>query len=187
MNGSITINGRDIPAPCEGDELESITVEFPAADGGEDTIRCTICGQHGQGDMSYPECTETCIEEDCEDCDGSGEKPDNHGGADDGPCPHDHDVGVCFCGTCGGSGTVPQDHDWEPVPLSWVNSASIDLREGYDEVTVSISVGDPRGAFVMTIRRTDDGRMFMHVPYENMPCPHMPLTHLHGGTFQLGS
>lgn len=32
-----------------------------------------------------------------------------------------------------------------------------------------------------------DGRLLMHLPYENMPLPHMPLTHLHSGTFQLGS
>lgn len=177
MNGSITINGRDISAPCEGDELESIDVTFPAADGGEDTIRCTICGQHGQGDIDSPDCMETCAEKDCEDCDASGIT------GSDAECASDDDE----CPTCEGSGSVPQDHEWEPVPLSWVNSASIDLRESHDEVTVSIGVGDPRGAFVMTIRRGSDGRMFMHVPYENMPSPHVPLTHLHGGTFQLGS
>lgn len=168
MNGSITINGDAVSH--DDDELESIDVTFPAADGGEDTIRCTICGQHGQGDIDSPDCTETCAEEDCEDCEASGVTDDDQ-----------------ECSTCEGSGSVPQDHDWEPIPLSWVNSASIDLRESHDEVTVSISVGDPRGAFVMTIRRTDDGRMFMHVPYENMSYPHMPLTRLHGGTFQLGS
>lgn len=63
------------------------------------------------------------------------------------------------------------------------NSASLNFED--DSVTVSISVGDPRGAFAMTVRRTGDGRLILHVPYEGEPMPHMPLKKLHEGTYEI--
>lgn len=84
-------------------------------------------------------------------------------------------------------------HDAERVPLSWINSAAIDADETDDSVTVSISVGDPRGAFSFQIRRIADdadgdlaGRLVLHVPYPGQPLPHEALTPLHTGTCLIG-
>jgi hypothetical protein len=81
-------------------------------------------------------------------------------------------------------------HDAEPVPLSWVNSAAILTDDGEDSVTVTISVGDPRGAFCFTVRRIADGdlvgRLVLHTPYPGECMPHRPLTQLHPGTFVIG-
>lgn len=43
----------------------------------------------------------------------------------------------------------------EPVtgPATWCNSAAISVSEEEDSVSVLISVGDPRGAFAMTVRK----------------------------------
>lgn len=58
---------------------------------------------------------------------------------------------------------------------------------------MSISVGDQRGAFRMTIRRIPAaagndiaGRLIMHVPHPSEPCLHAPLTELHTGTYVVG-
>jgi hypothetical protein len=84
-------------------------------------------------------------------------------------------------------------HDAERVPLSWCNSAGIRLDESQDSVTVMISVGDPRGAFVFTVRRVPDdvdsdlaGQLVMYVPYPGEPAPHMPLSPLMDGTYLVG-
>ena len=84
-------------------------------------------------------------------------------------------------------------HDPEPVPLSWANSATIVTDDDEDSVTVTISVGDPRGAFCFTVRRVPDdadsdlgGRLVLHVPYPGESCGHRPLTQLHPGTFVIG-
>lgn len=93
--------------------------------------------------------------------------------------------------------TDPDDgegpHDAERIPLSWVNSAALHTSETEDSVTVSISVGDPRGAFTFTIRRVPDdadsdlaGRLIMHVPYPGQPLGHAELTELHDGTHVVG-
>src|SRR5262249_39058457 len=63
----------------------------------------------------------------------------------------------------------------ERAPLGWVNSATIHLDREDDAVHVLISVGDPRGAFAMTVRRLQDGRLVMHVPYPGEGMSHMPL------------
>ena len=84
-------------------------------------------------------------------------------------------------------------HVPERAPLSWVNSAAIDADDKDDSVTVSISVGDPRGAFCFTVRRIPDhaeshlaGRLLMHLPYPGHPLPHEPLTEHHPGTYLIG-
>jgi hypothetical protein len=74
----------------------------------------------------------------------------------------------------------------EARPLGWVNSATIRLDRGSDSVQFSCSVGDPRGAFVMEIRRTHDGKLVMHLPYEDMSFAHMKLTKLNEGTYLIG-
>jgi hypothetical protein len=84
-------------------------------------------------------------------------------------------------------------HAPQRVPLSWVNSAAIDTDHKDDSVTVSISVGDPRGAFSFTVRRVPDdadselaGRLLLHAPYPGHPLPHEPLTEHHPGTYLIG-
>jgi hypothetical protein len=85
-------------------------------------------------------------------------------------------------------------HDPERVPLTWCNSAALHSDELEDSVTVSISVGDPRGAFTFTIRRVPDdvegdlaGQLIMHVPYVGESTPHMPLSALRDGAYLVGS
>ena len=74
-------------------------------------------------------------------------------------------------------------HVVELAPLRWANSAHIEFDEEADEIRVGISVNDDRGAFVMEIRRTPEGRIFMHLPHASMGQPHVPLKALHEGTF----
>lgn len=53
-------------------------------------------------------------------------------------------------------------------------------------MSVSVSVGDPRGAFTFTIRRRPDtGALLLHVPYAGEPMPHARLTELHPGTYEV--
>jgi hypothetical protein len=85
-----------------------------------------------------------------------------------------------------------QRHTLEPLPLTWVNSAGLSLNEEEDSVTVSISVGDPRGAFTFTVRRVPaysgeySGRLMMHLPYPGESMPHAKITEIHPGTFVIG-
>ena len=83
----------------------------------------------------------------------------------------------------------PEDYDREedalPVALDWVNSAGISFDEDADSVTLSISTGDPRGAFTLQARRLPDGRIVLHVPYPEDPVPHEQTRQLHQGTLVL--
>lgn len=88
------------------------------------------------------------------------------------------------CESCDGSGKI-EVHEWEPIPLHWANSASIHTDTDRDEITVAISVGDPRGAFVMRVERID-GELYLSVPHANMSLPHMPLTERSPGWFKIG-
>ena len=74
-------------------------------------------------------------------------------------------------------------HDPQAIPGSFANSASISVGE-YDEVTVTISVGDPRGAFAMTVDRMDDGTLRLSVPDPSDGFAHMPLTQIMPGMFK---
>ncbi len=84
-------------------------------------------------------------------------------------------------------------HDPERIPLSWCNAAGISVDPCADSVTVSLSVGDPRGAFTFTLSRIADdapgdlaGRIVLHVPYPGEPLPHMPLAAVRPGTYLVG-
>jgi hypothetical protein len=107
-------------------------------------------------------------------------------------------------------------HVPETIPLTFFNSGAIDMDADEDSITVSISVGDPRGAFTMTIRRlpahtfeprtveeSEDrcqvcyepksdqrhkgrGLLIMHLPYEGMGWAHEPLKKLSEGTYRVG-
>jgi hypothetical protein len=109
-----------------------------------------------------------------------------------------NDAGEATC-RCADTDTASDEdseaglHDVERIPLSWCNSAKISADAEDDSVTVAISVGEPRGAFTMTIRRVPDdvdgpfaGQLVMHLPYAGQPSPHMELTHLHPGTLAVG-
>jgi hypothetical protein len=92
------------------------------------------------------------------------------------------------------AGSASGQHDPERVPLSWCNSAAVSTNEDEDSVTVSISVGDPRGAFTFTIRRVPDdadgdlaGQLVMNTPWDGMSSPHAPLTALRDGTHVIGA
>ncbi|MBQ0926682.1 hypothetical protein KBO27_22265 [Saccharopolyspora endophytica] len=80
-------------------------------------------------------------------------------------------------------------HRPQRVALSWANGATIHTDPGEDSITVTISVGDPRGAFAFTVRRVPDdamdngGRLIMHTPYPGEPLPHVELTTAHTGTY----
>lgn len=77
----------------------------------------------------------------------------------------------------------------EPSPFYWLNSATITADEDEDAVRLSFSIGDPRGAWVMTVRRIPDdaetnaGALLVHVPYPAEPFPHTGLRELHPGTY----
>lgn len=65
-----------------------------------------------------------------------------------------------------------------------VNSAAIDWTG--DDMTVTISTGDPRGAFAMTVRRLNDGTRILHLPHPGESMPHEQLTEIHPGTYRIG-
>lgn len=85
------------------------------------------------------------------------------------------------------------DYAGETFPMgvtAWCNSAAISVDDADDSVSVSISVGDPRGAFVMTVRRVegDDGAgLVLSVPDPSDGFLHMPLKSIHDGYFRIGS
>lgn len=67
----------------------------------------------------------------------------------------------------------------EEEPLAWVNSAGVHLDEDKNRVDVTVSVGDPRGAFVMSLYKDNDGRVYMEVPYPEKPWLHAELKPVH--------
>lgn len=83
-------------------------------------------------------------------------------------------------------GSDPDEpHEPEFIPGSFANSAQVVVDDD-DSVTVTISVGDPRGAFAMTVRRNDAGELFLSVPHPSDGWPHMTLTEIHGGYYRIG-
>lgn len=157
------------------EESARVSLEF-ASDSGV-THRCSACGadliETSDGFQTDAGDTDCAAHDPYDDPNHS--PADDDGPADDGPAV----------------GTGP--HSPEPIPLSWVNSAAIDTDEKDDSVTVSISVGDPRGAFSFTVRRLPDGadceiagRLIMHVPYPGEPLPHERLTEQRPGTYLIG-
>jgi len=78
---------------------------------------------------------------------------------------------------------LSEDYQEARGPESFINSASIDLHG--DEVHVGISCGDPRGAFVMTLRKRPDGELVLHVPNQGESFPHIGTRELSPGTLLL--
>lgn len=75
------------------------------------------------------------------------------------------------------------EHDAVLPVFGWANAAHIEWDPEQDSVTVGISTGDERGSFTMEIRRSPEGRIFMHVPYPDAASLHEPLLPLHEGTY----
>lgn len=73
------------------------------------------------------------------------------------------------------------------APLGWCNSAAITLDRGEDAVTLTISVGDPRGAFAITVRRLPvSHELVMEFPYPGETWLHRPLTLEREGRYRIG-
>ena len=95
-------------------------------------------------------------------------------------------------GSAGGVDVEHGSHRPQRKPLAWLNSAGIHTEQAADSVTVTISVGDPRGGLAFTVRRVPDdapsnaGRLLLHMPFAGEPCPHVALTEVHPGTYGLG-
>ncbi|GAA3744548.1 hypothetical protein [Salinactinospora qingdaonensis] len=115
--------------------------------------------------------------------------PDGFESDDHGPCCPEYeptgDTGLDY-------GEGP--HDPERIPLAWCNHAGITTDPEQDAITVTASVGDPRGAFAFTLRRIPDdahselaGRLVLHVPHPDEPSLHMELTPVRPGTYVIGS
>lgn len=170
---NININGELTERTFEADRmdvplvaLDDLSVQLSINEEGDQSRwRCSGCGEESHEDT--PEQGE---------CDGSGNLIDcvEHELDEDGDCEH-----------CDGSGEI-EVHDWQELALHWVNSASIHADPSADIITVTISVGDPRGAFVMSVERMSDGELRLSVPHATMSAPHMPLTEYGPGWFKVG-
>lgn len=158
-----TVTG-DEPSPVNVDPGGPGWLELSINDDNQlPKLRCSGCGE--EADIANDE-----------PCDGSGNFVDcvDHGLDGEEGCDH-----------CNGSGQI-EIHEWEPSPLAWCNSAAIHWDPSADRVTVTISVGDPRGAFAMEITRNSDNELHLSVPHEHMSQPHMPLRERSPGWFKVG-
>lgn len=90
-------------------------------------------------------------------------------------------VRVEFDAACNGY----QSEADERAPLGWVNHAAISLDRREDSVTLSISVGDPRGAFVFTVRRLPSGELLMYIPTPEDSAPHRELRPVRHGVYEI--
>lgn len=104
--------------------------------------------------------------------------------ADDDPCMEAECTVHTGDENCDDHGCEYPGHDLvsEEEPLAWVNSAGIEISEDKNQVDVWISVGDPRGAFLMRMYKTEEGTIRMEVPYPGEPFAHMPLAPVHEGS-----
>jgi len=195
MYASVNVDGTSVEHDDSPEAPEYVTVEFDT----DDTYRsqCVHCRENVDEDGTAEDGSEVCDSR-CGECgrplddyaDGSdpdGEECDGvHLCADD--CPNA--ANECDSLQCHGIVPVKPVHVPESTPLSWVNSAGIHLDAESDAVTVSISVGDPRGAFAFTVRQIEpedggDPYLIMHTPYPGMGWAHMPLTEMHPGTYRV--
>lgn len=153
-------------------DLDRLSVQLTInEEGGQLTHRCSGCGEETD--------QEDIVTFGVEVCEGSGKWMTCPDQTSDHTKPSKID-----CDTCDGSGEI-EIHEWETIPLHWANSASIHARPDRDEIQVTISVGDPRGAFVMTVERRDDG-LYLSVPHAGMSAPHETLTERSAGWFKIG-
>lgn len=154
------------------EDLDGLSVQLSInEEGDQPTHRCSGCGEETD--------QEDIVTFGVEVCEGSGKWI---------TCPDqtaDHTTpGKISCDTCDGAGEI-EIHEWKAILLHWANSASIHARPDRDEIQVTISVGDPRGAFVMAVERREDG-LYLSVPHTGMGMSHMPLTERSAGWFKIG-
>lgn len=143
-------------------DLDHLSVQLSINEEGDlAQFRCANCGEESDDQTGDP-------------CDGSSKFQD---------CPEHIVDEDGDCESCDGSGEI-EIHDWESIPLHWVNSAGIHARPDRDEIQVTISVGDPRGAFVMTVER-HNGVLYLSVPHAGMGMSHMPLGERSPGWFKI--
>lgn len=169
---------------------DRVALAFEANENGYDNTECVHChreisevtDRHGvttlDDEFGASRCEDNPETPECPACEGRGELTNPEGDL------------VTTCPTCEGDGEVNGPHVKPTGPSTWLNSAQIHLSDQEDSVTVSISVGDPRGGFSFTVRRIPAdsgaehaGQLIMHLPYPNEPLPHMTLTPLHTGTY----
>lgn len=134
------------------DEGGVLNVEFPW-DEEPAPWRCLNCEERFTEDEKDEAERAECEQAECEEHDG------------DENCD-DHDC------------SFPHDLINDPEAFSWVNGASIRLKEESDQIDLAISIGDPRGAFVMSLYRTADGQIRMEVPHPEDGFLHLPLRQL---------
>lgn len=188
VHGDLELSGSDhkeakIYAGSDTDVSVQLSIN---EDGDQPVKRCANCGEESTDD-----------EPDEGECPGSGEC---------GTCPTCNGTGDCQgclehveccgpiedCDDCSGSQQCPECgdgqieiHDWESIPLTWCNSASIHAEPDGNRVWVTLSVDDPRGAFVMYVEQDSDGQLWLHVPHADMSLPHAPLTQRGPGWFKV--
>lgn len=158
-----------------------VHVSLPGEEGTAE-YRCTECSETtGDEPVTYADgdtipLSDQCHGVECEACDGVGQiwpegTTDFHG------------TESTDCAVCKSTGNGA--HAWEPEPHGWANSARIDASDTY-RITVTISVGDPRGAFAMSVERTPDGELTLSLPDPSDSMPHMGLVPLNGrGYFRI--
>lgn len=76
--------------------------------------------------------------------------------------------------------------DPDKVPLGWLNSAQIYAEPGMDQVTFTISVGDPRGAHAFRIYRDNGGIIHITFPTPDQGMLHTPLKEVRPGHYIVG-
>ena len=187
LRGDLWINGdpqTDADLHCEIDDDFSVQLSINE-EGYLATWHCSECGEEStEEDMPDPmpcpgsgnwhRCTHCGASKKCSMCEGV--KPGD-------------------CTLCGGSGRCDECdddgdievHRWERLPLHWINSVGFTTDPVRDRVYLDVSLGDPRGCLRMEVRRTDDGRIFLHVPYVGMSQPHVPLTDVSPGTMEINA
>lgn len=160
---------------------ESVTVEFP-----DRGTQCQHCGEEisDYGDNGWQaddggerDCPQHTTE--CEECDGVGAIFPNW--------PEDKETQEDCPNAACDRGTVNLGHEPSDTATvdTFANSAGIHVSNDGTELTVTISVGDPRGAFGMTVRKLPDGRLILHVPYADEPMGHRTLVEMHPGTYEI--
>ena len=90
----------------------------------------------------------------------------------------DNEVTV-FVDLSGPFSLVEEDPIDETHPVQWCNNVGVDVTD--ESVRVWISTGDPRGAFVMTMRKMDDGRIILYTPHDGDVTPHEETRQIHPG------
>ena len=85
-------------------------------------------------------------------------------------------TGYSYDGEVRASITNPDAENGVPTRggLSWLNSARIIAEPDNDRVVLTVSIGDPRGAFAIEFRRLPDGRIVIDLPNPADCLAHLP-------------